>query len=86
MDRRCSTYQNEIGAVHAENQFVYVENFHRDTRLVFVSALQFGKEPLRPATFELVGDPFEQDCFAVKVVRDRNVTNVEFDLRKGTIR
>jgi len=86
IDRRSSTYHTENGPVHAENQYVYVENLHRDTRLVFVSALAFGKKPLRPPEFKLVGDPFEQDRFAVEVVRGRSTARVEFDLKKGTVR
>ncbi|HOX05915.1 MAG TPA: heparinase II/III family protein [Planctomycetota bacterium] len=86
IDRRSSAYNTENGQVRVGNSFVYVENFHRDKRMVFVSALCFGRRPLNAPEVRLFGDPFEQDRFAVQVKRGRKSSRITLDLRKGTIR
>lgn len=84
-EERRSAYNTERGVAEVDNKFVYVENLHRDNRVVFVSVLSFGKKPVAPRKAGLIGDPDLRDCFTVEVQRGRNRTRVRFDLKKGTL-
>jgi len=84
-EERRSTYNTEKGLAEVDNKFVYVENLHRDKRLVFVSVLSFGKKPLILPEVSLVGDPDLDDCFAVDVRSDHGRVRTRYNLEKGTM-
>jgi hypothetical protein len=82
---RISTYHTEHNLEHAGHRYIYIENFHCESRLVFVAALAFGPRPLTLPRFELSGDPAGQDRFKVIVTRRGKRMELRFDLGKGKI-
>jgi hypothetical protein len=67
------------------NRYVYIENLCRKPRLVFVSALQFGRKGLTPAAYSLQGLPATDDVFEVGVKRGQRTVQVRFDLAKASV-
>lgn len=79
-DERKTNYMPPSGIVEKINRYVYIENLCRKPRLVFVSALQFGRKGMEPAACSLQGDPAKDDRFAVCATRGPRTTKVGFDL------
>lgn len=67
-DRR-TTYQPPSGLLTKRHRYVYVENLCRKPRLVFVTALQFGRSGFRPAEFTMEGTPATADAFSITAQR-----------------
>ena len=80
VDDRKTTYLPPSGLLEKRMRYLYLENLYRKPRLVFVTALQFGKNGFRPASFELHGEPAKDDAFAVTVKRGRRAVQARFDL------
>ena len=85
LDDRRTNYQPPNGIVAKRNRYVYIENLYRKPRLVFVTALQFGRKDLAPATFALTGSPSTDDEFSVDVQRASGSCRVGFNLRTGAV-
>ncbi len=85
LDDRKTTYQPPPGLAERRLRYLYVENLCRKPRLVFVTALQFGKKGFRPAAFERQGAPMTAEAFTVSVQRGRRSTTVTFDLKQARV-
>ncbi len=82
LDDRKTNYAPPSGIVEERNRYVYIENLCRKPRLVFISALQFGKKGLEPALYTLEGTPATEDEFTVGVKRGKRTVKVMFNLAK----
>src|SRR5262249_45300759 len=82
MEDRRTFYETPQEIVERRNRYAYVENLWRKKRLVFVTALQFGRRSLRPASFTLEGTP-AREPFLVTVREGSRPMTVRFDLKKG---
>jgi hypothetical protein len=82
LDDRKTNYLPPGGLVEERNRYVYIENLCRKPRLVFVTALQFGKMGLSKAGYTLDGFPGNEDVFSVGVKRGNRSLRVKFDLLK----
>ncbi len=85
LDDRLTTYLPTHGRAQLSNRYVYVENLQRARRIVLVTALQFGRAPLRPAAFRLRGNPDLSRPFKIEVLRRRSLTTVAVDLARKKI-
>ena len=85
LEDRKTTYQPPSGLTEKRLRYLYVENLCRKPRLVFVTALQFGKKGFGPAAYSLEGAPATDDVFTVSVKRGRKSAGVTFNLAKGSL-
>lgn len=85
-DERRTTYHTERGQQQRTNAYLYTENLHRSTDLVFVTGLQFGRKPLPEVRWTLEGDPQGEKPFGVKVQGRAGGRRLRFDLASGTVR
>ncbi|MCC6227507.1 MAG: hypothetical protein IT195_14030 [Microthrixaceae bacterium] len=84
-DRR-TTYLPPGGRLTKRHRYVYIENLCRKPRLLFVSALQFGRRDLERAEFARVITPEAAGMITVSVARGRVRRTVTFDLHRKTVR
>lgn len=82
---RATYYETPAEIVRRVNRFAYVENLWRKKRLVFVTAMHFGKGKLAPATFKLEGDPTRDKAFTVRVAAGGIQGVAKFDLASGGV-
>ncbi|MCX5661622.1 MAG: hypothetical protein NTW19_18245 [Planctomycetota bacterium] len=85
MEDRRTFYETPAAIVERNNRFAYIENLWRKKRLVFVTAMHFGKGKLKPVQFTLEGDPLRDKTFAVRVVDGRKTSVVKLDLAKAKV-
>jgi hypothetical protein len=85
LDDRKTTYLPPGGLLEKQLRCLYVENLCRKPRLVFVTALQFGKKGFEPAAFTLSGAPSADDTFGIDVKRGRRSAAVAVDLKRATL-
>lgn len=85
LDDRKTTYQPPSGLTEKRLRYLYVENLCRKPRLVFVTALQFGKTGFKPAAYALQGAPATNDVFTVTVKRGGRSSSAAFDLGKSFV-
>lgn len=85
LDDRKTTYLPPGGLLEKQLRTLYIENLCRKPRLVFVTALQFGKKGFAPATYALDGAPLTDDAFRVIVKRERRTSRAAFNLARGSV-
>jgi hypothetical protein len=86
LDLRRTFYETPGGKNEVGVKYGYVENLWRKKRLVFVTALQFGKSDMKPVTFALQGDATKDTVLKVKVTREAVTETVTFNLESGTVK
>jgi hypothetical protein len=85
LDDRKTTYLPPAGLLEKRLCYLYIENLYRKPRLVFVTALQFGKKGFSPVSYELEGKPAVDDSFTVSVKRGRRIERVTFSLASRSV-
>ena len=80
LDDRRTSYHPPAGLVEKRHRYVYLENLWRKPRVVFVTALQFGRKSLTQAEFALQGQPAAEDAFGVRMLRGDPPISVHFNL------
>ena len=79
-DERLVTYHTERGPTQRTNACLYTANLHRAEELVFVTGLQFGRQPLPEIEWALEGDLLLRQPFAVTVRNHEEEQRIRFDL------
>ena len=82
---RTTFYEPPSGIVKVRNRFVYIENLWRQKRIVFVTALQFGKTSMKPIAFSIEGNPSKDASFTVNLAGPRK-ESVTFDVAKQSVK
>ena len=85
-DERLVAYHTERGPVQRTNACLYTANLHRSDELVFVTGLQFGRQPLPEVEWALEGDPLGPEPFAVTVRNGTAKHLLRFDLSASALR
>lgn len=85
LDERKTTYLPPAGLTEKSVRYLYVENLYRKKKLVFVTALQFGKKGFAPAVFTVEGAPARDEAFTVTVKRGRRTVRATYNLAKAAV-